>query len=293
MVGAAAEKDANAPERAQRGSRRGRAQQRSVYSTRAQWAAIGARAVEAGLSVSRFFVGCALDKAEPEVAPRQDGLFDHRLALAEKEQRTLYERVAVLERFAQALLGRAPGAQVSLLEALLVLGGATGPDDPESPGGCDAAAGERLGRSGAPRLSVHSISCTNEEWEQVRVRAARAGQSISRYLVKCALSAPLPGSGASEPSPRLVLDEAQQHTLYERVERIAKHLGGVGARPRRSQWNAALERAVEALLDRAFDDRGRESGSMRTALARVVGTRRTARVAARLEARRRGGELPE
>ena len=45
-------------------------------------------------------------------------------------------------------------------------------------------------------------------------------------------------------------DGAQQHTLYQRVERIAKHLGGMRVRPRRSQWNTALERAVEALLDR-------------------------------------------
>ena len=291
-MGAAAEKDANGPEREQ-GARRGRAQQRSVYCTRAQWAAVGARAAAAGLSVSRLVVGCALDEAGPETAPRQDALFDHRLALTEKEQRMLYERVAELERFAQALLGRAPAVQVSLLEALLVFSGETGPGDPESPGGHGAAAPERLGRSGAPRLTVHSISCTDEGWERIRIRAARAGQSMSRYLVECALSAPLPGSGASGPGPRLVLDEAQQHTLYERVERIAKHLGGVGTRPRHSQWNAALERAVEALLDRAFDDWRREGGSMRTALARVVGSRRAARVASGLEARRQGGKLPE
>ena len=291
-MGAAAGKDASAPKLAQ-DSRAGRAQQRSVYCTRAQWAEIGTRAAAAGLSVSRLVVGCALDEAELEAAPRQDALFDHRLALTEKEQRTLYERVATLERFAQTLLGRAPGAQVSLLEALLVLGGETGPGETEAPGGRDAAAGERLGRSGAPRLTVHSISCTDEEWERIRIRAARVGQSMSRYLVECALSAPLPGAGVSGPAPRLVLDEAQQHTLYERVERIAKHLGGVGARPSSSQWNATFERAVEALLDRAFDDGEREGGSMHTALARVVGTRRAARIAARLEAKRRGGGLRE
>ena len=76
--------------RAPNPSRGGRARQRSVYCTRAQWAAIGARAGAAGLSVSRFVIGCALGEAGPEVAPRQDGLFDHRLALTEKEQRSLY-----------------------------------------------------------------------------------------------------------------------------------------------------------------------------------------------------------
>ena len=266
-----------------------RARQRSVYCTRAQWAAIGARAAAAGLPISRLVVGCALGKARAEAAPRQDALFDHRLALTEKEQRTLYEAVVGLERCAQVLLGRAPGAQVSLLEALLVLRGETGPGEPEAPG-VRSGAGERVGRAGAPRLTTHSLSCTDGEWERIRTRAARAGQSMSRYLVERALSAPLPGSDASRPAPRLVLDEAQQHTLHERVERIAKHLGGVGAGTGHTQWMTALEGAVEAVLDRAFDDRGHEGGSLRPVLARVVGARRAARVAARFEARRRGAE---
>ena len=78
---------------------------------------------------------------------------------------------------------------------------------------------ERLGRTGTPTLVTHSISCTDEEWEQIRERAARAGKSMSDYLVERARSARLSDAEASRPAPRLTLDEADQRTLFESVER--------------------------------------------------------------------------
>lgn len=274
------------------GAARGRrARQRSVYCTRAQWAAIGARAVAAGLSISRLVVGCALGESHAENGPRQESLFDHRLVLTHKEQRTLWERVAALERYAQALFVRAPGAGVSLLEALLVLRGKGSPGEAQATLRRNGT-GERLGRAGAPILTTHSISCTDEEWAHIRERSARAGQSMSAYLVERARSARLPGADASSPTPRLVLDEAQQRALYEGVERIAKHMHGVGAGTKHSEWIAALEDAVEAVLDRAFDAPARGGEPLRPALARVLGARRAPRVAARLEARRGGDASP-
>ena len=269
------------------GTRRGRARQRTVYCTRAQWAAIGERAAAAGLPVSRLVVGCGLDEPGAQAPPRQGALFDHRLALTESEQRLLHERVAALERAAPLLLARAPGAHASLLEALRVLGDEAGTAPPE---GVDTPWGapERLGRSGAPVLTTHSVSCTDEEWAQIRARATRAGQSMSRYLVERALSAPVPGSADSRPaSPRLVLDEAQQRALYACVERLAKLTHGAGAPA--AAWRAPLAGAVEAILERAFEQRSRRGEPLRPALVRVLGARRAARVGARLEARRRAG----
>ena len=59
---------------------------------------------------------------------------------------------------------------------------------------------------------VHSLSCTDTEWERVRERADAAGLSMSRYLVERALTVELPrdGDGKIGPPPRLVLSEGEQ-----------------------------------------------------------------------------------
>ena len=67
---------------------------------------------------------------------------------------------------------------------------------------------------------VHSVSCTDAEWERARVLADRREMSISRYLVECGLNVD-PTTEAPKP-PRLVLDEAEQRRLHDSVVKIAK-----------------------------------------------------------------------
>ena len=75
-------------------------------------------------------------------------------------------------------------------------------------------------RKRRPQSKVHSISCTDAEWERARVLADRREMSISRYLVECGLNVD-PTTEAPKP-PRLVLDEAEQRRLHDSVVKIAK-----------------------------------------------------------------------
>ena len=75
-------------------------------------------------------------------------------------------------------------------------------------------------RKRRPPPRAHSISCTDAEWERVRVLAERRGLSMSRYFVECGLNVD-PTTEAPQP-PRLVLDEAEQRSLLDSVVRIAE-----------------------------------------------------------------------
>ena len=75
-------------------------------------------------------------------------------------------------------------------------------------------------RKRRPPPKAHSISCTDAEWERVRVLAQRRGMSISRYFVECGLNVD-PTTEAPAP-PRLVLDEAEQRRLHDSLVRIAE-----------------------------------------------------------------------
>ena len=96
--------------------KRSRARQHSIYCSAADRVLIGQRAQEAGMSFSRFMVACALHGGDED-----DGLEGPRLALSEDEQRSLYERVALLDRCNEALLARLPGTEMSALGALAFL----------------------------------------------------------------------------------------------------------------------------------------------------------------------------
>ena len=61
-----------------------------------------------------FVIACALAEDEEE---RPDTL----LALTEEEQRTLYDRVAFLDRCARAMYERLPGSDLSMFEVLAFL----------------------------------------------------------------------------------------------------------------------------------------------------------------------------
>ena len=69
---------------------------------------------------------------------------------------------------------------------------------------------------------VHSLSCTDTEWERVRERADAAGLSMSRYLVERALTVELPrdGDGKIGPPPRLVLSEGEQREMHDRIAHV-------------------------------------------------------------------------
>ena len=77
-------------------------------------------------------------------------------------------------------------------------------------------------RKRRPPAKVHSISCTDAEWERARVLAERRGLSISRYMVECGLNVD-PTAEAPKP-PRLVLDEPEQRRLYDSVAGIAERM---------------------------------------------------------------------
>ena len=96
--------------------KRDRARQHTIYCSAADRALIGRRAQEAGMSFSRFMVACALHGGDEE-----DGEEGPRLVLSEDEQRSLYERVALLDRCNEALLARLPGTEMSALGALAFL----------------------------------------------------------------------------------------------------------------------------------------------------------------------------
>ena len=70
------------------------------------------------------------------------------------------------------------------------------------------------------RPRAYSLSCTDTDWGRVRVLAERKGLSISRYMVERGLT--VNPETEHEPPPRLVLDEAEQRTLLDRVAAIAE-----------------------------------------------------------------------
>ena len=90
-----------------------KARQRSLYGSAAAWSVISARAAAAGMSVSRFVVGCALSTGD-------DGS-DAPLVLTVAEQHELVERLARLDRCNRALMERLPGTKMSLLDGLAFL----------------------------------------------------------------------------------------------------------------------------------------------------------------------------
>ncbi len=75
-----------------------------------------------------------------------------------------------------------------------------------------------------PGQMVHSVSATDLDWERVRERADAAGMSMSRYLVRRALSVDLPrdAKGGVAPPPRLVWSADEQREMRDRIARIER-----------------------------------------------------------------------
>lgn len=96
-----------------------RARRRSMYCTPAEWAEIAERAEAAGMTISGFLIACALAEDAEEMP-------DTLLALTEEEQRTQFDRIARIDRWAGAMYGRMPGSELSVFQALDVLCRAAG-----------------------------------------------------------------------------------------------------------------------------------------------------------------------
>ena len=138
-----------------------------------------------------------------------------------------------------------------------------------------------------PATMVHSLSCTDAEWERVRERADAAGLSMSRYLVERALTAELPrdGDGKIGPPPRLVLSEGEQQQIHDRIERIYARMSTGSAEEDGSvlaRLGGSVSRlAGAAMLDMVRDGRTRQ---MIALLAEQYGEEEAAGIAERFVA---------
>ena len=101
--------------------RAGPAVPRRIYATAAEREAIARLAGEAGKTVSRYMVDCALRGEDDE-----DGqAAGEALTLSEDDQRGLLARAERLDRCSRALLAPLPGSSMSVLEGLAFLVEAT------------------------------------------------------------------------------------------------------------------------------------------------------------------------
>ena len=137
-------------------------------------------------------------------------------------------------------------------------------------------------RKRRPPSKVHSISCTDAEWERVRVLAERRGMSISRYLVECGLNVD-PTTEAPKP-PRLVLDEAEQRRLHDSVVRIAERTAG--AEPEEAVMTR-IRNALAFLVEVRMREMVRDAREyeLKALLADLFGERMAAATVERLHAR--------
>ena len=64
------------------------------------------------------------------------------------------------------------------------------------------------------RMSKYSLTCTDDEWERVKARAARRRQSTSAFIVGCALAV-----DPVRPGMQLALDGNEQRTMFDTTVR--------------------------------------------------------------------------
>ncbi|MDE0048556.1 MAG: hypothetical protein OXO52_02125 [Rhodospirillales bacterium] len=137
-------------------------------------------------------------------------------------------------------------------------------------------------RKRRPPPRAHSISCTDAEWERVRVLAERRGLSMSRYFVESGLNVD-PTTEAPKP-PRLVLDEAEQRRLHDSLVQIAKRTAATDSEEAvLMRIRNALAFLVEARMREMMRD-AREY-ELKTLLTDLFGERAAAATVERLNAR--------
>ena len=137
-------------------------------------------------------------------------------------------------------------------------------------------------RKRRPPPRAHSISCTDAEWERVRVLAERRGLSMSRYFVECGLNVD-PTTETPAP-PRLVLDEVEQRRLHDSLVRIAERTAEAGSEEEvLTRIRNALALLVEARMREMVRD-AREY-ELKALLTDLFGERAAAATVERLNAR--------
>ena len=128
---------------------------------------------------------------------------------------------------------------------------------------------------------TYSISCADEDHEEIRARARRAGRSISDYLVERALAVNLsrPPAPPRASGARLVLDERAQREMHAA-------LGALSGHAKSADWFDELKERVGLVLHATMLDmlwQGRRD-EMRSLLAHVLGEPRASELAERTEA---------
>ena len=126
------------------------------------------------------------------------------------------------------------------------------------------------------KRTEQTISATDEEWDDVRSGAKKAGESVSAWAVHCALTV--------DPSPRkhrrLVLDEKEQRSIPRAVGEHARSLIADIDAP--SQFADDLGALLKARLETMVRE-GRDSEA-EAILRQVLGDERAAAIAAALTA---------
>ena len=122
----------------------------------------------------------------------------------------------------------------------------------------------------------HTISATDEEWDDVRSGAVEAGMSVSAWVVHCALTVdPSPGKHR-----RLVLDEAKQRSIARAVGDHARSLIADVDAP--SRFADELRAVLTARLETMVRE-GRDS-EVEAILGQVLGDERATLIATALTA---------
>ncbi len=102
-------------------------------------------------------------------------------------------------------------------------------------------------RRAAPRARI-AISCLESEWERIREVADSRGVSINDHVISAGLNVEL--DPAQTDAPALVLSEAEQRRLLDRVDRLAESMLSASS-------GGSIERlrqSVELLLMTTLDD---------------------------------------
>ena len=108
-------------------------------------------------------------------------------------------------------------------------------------------------RGSGERVRV-TISCSDLDWERSREIAERRGVSINEHMISAGLNVELDPKALSEPA--LVLSEAEQRLLFDRVARMAETtLAAAGPRGNSIE---RLRQSVELLLMTVLRDMVRQ-----------------------------------
>ena len=104
-----------------------------------------------------------------------------------------------------------------------------------------------------------TISCSDVDWERSREIADRRGVSINEHMIAAGLSVELDPKAL----PALVLSEAEQRLLFDRVARMAESTGGESI--------TRLRQSVELLLMTVLRDMEGREEELGPLLAEVFG----------------------